>query len=421
MTSEVWVWAWLPGGMVPTLAGRFQHESVRDRYRGRFVYGKSYLSNANALPLDPLQLKLADRTYETVNLQGFFGPLRDAMPDDWGRYVIDRQHGEQSELTGYLLLSRGDHIGNLAFSAAQDEPPQDPQLPGFEIIEDARALLRGLEEGRPIDEALARIVRPNTALGGARPKLTLQDEGKQWIAKFPANSDRGAPIAQIEAAMLDLARRCGVNAASARAVHGDVLLVERFDRTLMQAADTQGWRRDSFLSAQTIFYSNAELQAYAVSGSYPRLALEMAKFSEELGPDREELYRRMVFNCCISNTDDHDRNHGFLAADTPGRYMLSPAYDMVPRRHNTRRREHAMGIGNDGFVATRRNLLSSAASFGLSNAEAEEILGLVQARVSENWKDAMFQQGLTEDQSREWSQCFVPLLEDLDPPTGRRV
>lgn len=94
--------------------------------------------------------------------------------------------------------------------------------------------------------------------------------------------------------MLELARACGIRSANARVVEGDILLVERFDRA--RGANGEGWRRDAFLSAQTIFHANVEVQRYAVSGSYARLAREMAKFSECLARDREELYRRMVFN-----------------------------------------------------------------------------------------------------------------------------
>jgi serine/threonine-protein kinase HipA len=355
MTSEVWVWCWLPGDITPTLAGRFRHARVPGAglptYRGEFVYGRRYLADPDALALDPLQLRLADRTYETARLEGFFGPLRDAMPDDWGRYVIDRIHGPQQELTGYLLKAGGDHIGNLGFSASREEAPKPRALPGIEVLESARAVLQGLEAGRPVDPALTQMVRPNTGLGGARPKITIEHQGRQWIAKFPAREDRGAPIARVERAMLALAARCGVRTAHAVVHDGDILLVERFDRAL--AADGQGWRREAFLSAQTIFHANPAVQAYAFSGSYSRLSLEMARFCDELSNEREQLFRRLVFNCCISNTDDHERNHGFLASDQPGRYLLSPAYDMVPRRHATQRREHALGIGRDGFVARR--------------------------------------------------------------------
>ncbi len=414
MTSDVWVWSWLPGDTRPTLAGRFRHTrlpgGVPARYRGEFVYGRTYLANPDALPLEPLHLRLVERLYETATLEGFFGPLRDAMPDDWGRYVIDREFGPQDDLTGYLLRGSGDHIGNLGFSASRDEMPPSRPLPTRDILEPARAVLQGLEEGRAIDPALRGIVQPNTNLGGARPKLTIEHEGRQWIAKYPASQDRGAPIARIERAMLVLARACGIRVANAQVVHDDILLVERFDRA--RSADG-GWRRDAFLSAQTVCHANVEVQAYAFSGSYPRLALEMAKFSEALAQDREELYRRMVFNCCISNTDDHERNHGFLAGDAPGRFRLSPAYDMVPRRHATVRREHALAIGADGFVATRRNLLSECATFGLQAAQAKAIVDEVEATVRAGWARTLRDEGLREDQVQAWSTCFQPLPDSL--------
>jgi serine/threonine-protein kinase HipA len=415
MTSEVWVWSWLPGDTTPTLAGRFRHTrlpgSMPLRYRGEFVYGRSYLANPDALALDPVQLRLVDRPYETAALEGCFGPLRDAMPDDWGRYVIDREFGPQEELTGYLLNGTGDHSGNLGFTSTRDQPPETRPLPGYDILEPARDVLEGLESGRPANPAARGIVRPNTNLGGARPKITIEHEGKQWIAKYPARDDRGAPIARIEKAMLALAGACGIRTANAQVVHGDVLLAERFDRH--RSADGTGWRRDAFLSAQTVFHANVEVQAYAFSGSYSRLALELARYSESLAEDREELFRRMAFNCCISNTDDHERNHGLLASDNPGQYRLAPAYDMVPRRHATRRRKHALAIGTAGFVATRGNILSDCRAFGLSRARAEDLLAQVQATVLAGWQAVLTAEGVAETEIQRWAACFAPLPEEL--------
>lgn len=416
MTSEIWVWAWLPGDTTPTLAGRFRHAKLpgggTPRYRGEFVYGRSYLNNPDALALDPIQLRLVGRAYETAALEGFFGPLRDAMPDDWGRYVIDRMYGPQAELTGYLLRGGGDSIGNLGFSTAPDQPPETRPLPGWDILEPARLALQGLEARRPVDPALVGLVRPNTNLGGARPKLTIEHQGRQWIAKYPAQEDRGAPIARIERAMLVLADACGIRSANAQVVAGDVLLVERFDRA--RGADGTGWRRDAFLSAQAVFHANVDVQAYAFAGSYARLSREMARFSEALAADRVQLYRRMVFNCCISNTDDHERNHGFLAGDTPGLYTLSPAYDMVPRKHATRRREHALAIGEDGFVATRRNILSDCAVFGLHREQAQEILDEIEATVQARWRQVLLDEGLGDEEAEDWAGCFTQLPDTLE-------
>jgi serine/threonine-protein kinase HipA len=139
----------------------------------------------------------------------------------------------------------------------------------------------------------------------------------------------------------------------------------------------------------------------------------MARFSEALAADREELFRRMVFNCCISNTDDHERNHGFVAADMPGRYRLSPAYDMVPRKHATQRREHALVIGADGYIATRRNLLSECTTFGLQRIQAQAMVDDIEERVQAGWKRALLEEGLSEAQAQDWATCFRPLPDAL--------
>jgi serine/threonine-protein kinase HipA len=139
----------------------------------------------------------------------------------------------------------------------------------------------------------------------------------------------------------------------------------------------------------------------------------MAKFSDALAEDREELFRRMVFNCCISNTDDHERNHGFLAGDMPGRYRLSPAYDLVPRKHAAARRDHALALGADGFVATRRNILSECATFGLKPAPAEEILDEIQGIVQSEWHRCLIAEGLSEEESQDWARCFTALPQSL--------
>ncbi|MGE4240503.1 HipA domain-containing protein [Ramlibacter sp.] len=141
---------------------------------------------------------------------------------------------------------------------------------------------------------------------------------------------------------------------------------------------------------------------------------QQGKFGERVAADRQELFRRMVFNCCISNTDDHDRNHGFVAGDFPRGYVLSPAYDMVPRRHGTVRHEHALAIGREGFIATRRNILSDCARFGLARDEAEAILEEVQAEVSRGWVGALRRHGAGDDDVEHWRPCFVPLPQHYD-------
>lgn len=424
MISEAaFVWTHLPGDVLPTLCGRFSQElNASGVATGKFVYGKSYLSNPDALALDPVGMPLASKEYATTSLRGVFGPLLDAMPDDWGRYVIDRTAGEQRFPIGYMLKSSDDAVGHISFSASQGAAPagHDAKAIGMNLLPHAREILLGLEQGKPVPSELALKVRPNTALGGARPKLTVEHEGELWLAKFGSTRDPlDLPYAKIEAAMLDLARRCGIEGVQAEVVLGDVLLVRRFDRQRVYAAQGSGWRRDSFLSARSVFHANLQTQPYVFAGSYARLAKELQRYSSRPAADQEELFRRMVFNASISNTDDHERNHGLLADDEPGTYRLSPAFDLVPTIHATRRRYHAMTLGGGESMATRGNLLSDCTSFGLGRPDAEAIIEKMQACVAANWEACLKKQGVPQAAINRLEACFrgIPESEEVDDST----
>ena len=127
MTSKAaFVWVYLPGDVQPTLCGRFSHElTAAGLGVGQFVYGRSYLANAQALPLDPFVLPLVDRHWDTTAQRGLFGVIDDACPDDWGRYVVDRQHGKQTSPVDYLLKSQQDRVGALVLhvpNRRRDDP-----------------------------------------------------------------------------------------------------------------------------------------------------------------------------------------------------------------------------------------------------------------------------------------------------------
>jgi serine/threonine-protein kinase HipA len=397
MTSEAYVWVYLPGDTRPIVCGLYTHApTAAGTPVGTFVYGRSYLANPDRIPLDPVALPLRPATFSTTVLNGVFGAINDAMPDDWGRYVIDKLQGVKEFPVGYMLATLDDSIGNLAFSAASTDAPSSFLPIGMDLLPAAREVLMGIEQGQPVPKALEGRLRPNTAMGGARPKLTVEHDGRLWLAKFPSSrDDQSLPDAKLEAAMLALGVLCGINTANAQVVLGDVLLVERFDRAWVDGPEP-GWRRDSFLSARTIFNASARDQTYA-AGGYGRLATELVRYSADPQSDQKALFRRMVFNVCISNTDDHDRNHGVLADDQPGFYRLSPAYDLLPRQHSTLR--------------TRENLLADGAKFGLSPTEAEVIVKEVELGVALHWHDCLSAQGLSASAIDRLKSCFggIPL------------
>lgn len=404
MTSEIFVWAYLPGDVAPTLCGRFEHGTSAAGPTGVFAYDTSYLQNPSAIAVDPIALPLRAQQFSTTLSNGVFGALLDAMPDSWGRHVIDTGDWREDFPARYMLYTAGDAVGNLAFSPSRDEPPVPKRSIGAEDVGLARAVLYDLEKHpKLVFRDMVEWVWANTAMGGARPKLTVEKDGRLWLAKFPSRHDHELlPMAKLEAAMLDLARRCGIDSARAQVVDGDVLLVERFDRG---PVDRNGMaRRDAFLSARTLFECTGT--RFSVTGSYPGLAAALSRYSCQSAQDQVELFRRMVFNALISNTDDHDRNHGLIADDLPGTFRLSPAYDMVPRKGSTRSRHQAMIVGKEFYLATKSNLLSDCEAFGLRQRNAEEIYEQVAEQIAANWRESLAAQGVADKAIAIVEGCF---------------
>lgn len=417
MISSVYVWVHLPGDTQATLCGRFTHSAAdRNTPVGSFLYAKSYLANPSAIALDPIALPLIAKEFTTTALRGVFGALLDAVPDDWGRGVIDRIHGVQSFPSGYMLHTMDDAIGNVTFTATTSRKVEK-EFPGTEILSDARSIALDLERGKTISPELASRFQINTAMGGARPKVTIAHDGCLWLAKLPSRKDNPLlPTAKLEMAMLALGDACGIQCAQGLVVLDDVLLVKRFDRAWVDPetrkdASTSGWRRDAFLSAKTVLASVPESFRSQYSESYVRLAQLLTRYSADAAADKIELYKRMIFNALISNTDDHERNHGILADDLPGTYRLSPAYDMVPRLHNTARRYQAMVVGAGQAIPTEENLLADCFAFGLSTSQASIILADLTHKVGYHWRDCLVQQGLSIDAIERISPCFANLPE----------
>lgn len=408
MTSEAFVWIHLPGDLTPTVCGRYQHMSTAAGPVGNFVYGSSYLKNPDAIPLDPISLPLRPQEFLTTNSSGVFGALMDALPDDWGRYVVDKVHGQQEFPIGYMLRSSSDAIGNVSFSSSPKDVPISHRPIGHDLIDVAREVLLDIESGKEVPAELVGKVRANTAMGGARPKLTVEKDGRLWLAKFPTRKDDPTlPVAKIEAAMLDLARLCGIDSAIAEVVRDDVLLVERFDRGPVESGG--GTRRDGFLSARTLFESSGK--RYGYTGSYVRLATELSRYSCQGAKDQMALFRRMVFNVLVSNTDDHERNHGLIADDLPGSYRLSPAYDIVPRIHGTTLRHQAMIIGGGSSEATKENVLEDCGAFGLYRDQASDVFEDISRKIESNWRDCVAAQGIGEIGLTRLERCFSGIPE----------
>jgi len=407
---ECYVYIALPSATDLVTAARFELTTDRSGIPlGRLVYGKSYLERADAVPFDPVELKLAPRVYETTAMQGVFGSLRDAAPDSWGRRVIERRVGRSQlgELE-YLLHAPDDRAGALAFGLDARPPAAHDRFNQTIVLEKLQAIADAIvaDKELPTDPAVSQaeeLLLVGTSMGGARPKAVVEDSDGLWIAKFNRPDDAWNH-ARVEHAMLSLARSCGIAVGESRTIcvgGRDVLLVKRFDR---EKSET-GYRRARMVSALTLLRAEDSPQARD-RWSYIGLVEELRRISAEPKRDAAHLFRRMCFNALISNTDDHPRNHAVIAEARD--WTLAPAYDLTPTPLvSLERRDLAMICGDQGRYANAQNLLSQSGRFLLPGEEASGIVESMRSRVKGSWHDVARGAGVSEKDCERIAGAFA--------------
>lgn len=306
--NECFVYMTLPGQVEFVTAGRFVLEADRTGVPvGRFVYGKNFLANPDVVPIAPLDLELGTATYRTTNLNGMFGALRDSSPDYWGRRVIERHAGRArlSEID-YLFYTPDDRAGALEFGLVPEPPPPKREFKKTLDLDELLTLADAVIADEEIaDSPEARQVEDlfpiGTSTGGARPKTVVEDMDGLWVAKFNRPDDRWNH-ARVEHAMLELAMACGLMTSHSRVqtfVDRDVLLVKRFDREKTGGCNL----RARMIGGLTILRTE-DTHRQRDRWSYVLLAEESRRICSDPGRETAELFRRMVFNALISNSDD---------------------------------------------------------------------------------------------------------------------
>lgn len=401
MTSErgCYVYIVQPGGTEFVTAGRFVLSQNRDGISvGTFFYGKKYLSRSDAVELDPIELRLSTQKYNTARLNGFFGVIRDAMPDYWGRCVIERNVGQQRLMEfDYLLEGPDDRAGALGFGLGV-EPPAPSRVFNktiqLDVLQElAYSIMNNTSNNDPIAaRQVQELLLAGTSMGGARPKAVVEDKGSLWIAKFSSPHDRwNQPI--VEHAFLNLAKLCGLQVAESKLCvvsDKDVLLVRRFDREKTEC----GYRRHRMVSALTLLKSEESPVARDL-WSYLLLADEIRRCTDTPKSCLHELFSRMCFNAIVSNLDDHPRNHALIA--TNHHWRLSPAYDLTPTSIIAQdARFLAMSCGQYGRLASYENLLTSHGRFLLTKKEATTILDGLIHTVKQQWDSCLRRAGASE-------------------------
>ena len=408
--AECFVYITLPGETTPVTAGKYVIQHDRSGLpRGLFVYGKSYLDRSDKVPIDPIELKLSERTYVTRLLKGMFGAFRDSGPDHWGRRIIERHTGkpELGEMD-YLLFAPDDRAGALGFGLKQTPPFPLRKYNQTIDLERLQKIAAAIINGEPLPnepdrEQVQDLLLVGASMGGARPKAVVEDHEGLWIAKFNRDDDKWN-CARVEHAMLMLARACGLTTGFSTVVQvgeQDVLLVKRFDR---EKTD-KGYTRARMVSGLTLLRAE-DTHTSRDKWSYPLLVEELRRISASPGKDAEELFRRMCFNALISNIDDHPRNHALIAKEYDWR--LSPAYDLTPFTPiSIERRDLALICGDAGRRANATNLLSQSSRFLLEKDEASVLLDNLQKQIKSTWYETARRAGVSEIDCEKISGAFV--------------
>jgi serine/threonine-protein kinase HipA len=409
--KQIWVYADWEHENQPFLMGILKADAVRGKEIFSFSYDINWLEKGTALLLDPGLVFYPGPQYNPDDKPNF-GLFTDSSPDRWGRVLMERREAFNARKEGrrptkllesdYLLGVHDRYrMGGLRFKTDPDGPFLDddasmpaPPFTSLRSLEEASLQFENADasEDPAFTQWLSLLMSPGSSLGGARPKASAVDpQGQLWIAKFPSIKDE-RDTGGWEAVVNDLAIRSGIHTAEGQA--------RRFTRDyhtyLSKRFDRNGGRRIHFASAMTLLgYTDG---ADAASGvSYLHMAEFIMRHGAQTNADLEELWRRIVFNICISNSDDHLRNHGFLL--TPKGWILSPCYDVNPVPLSTGLHLNITEFSNDLSLDLAREV---ASQFRVNKEKQVSIIERITIIIS-HWQEAAMRIGIkkTEIQSME--------------------
>lgn len=406
MDREVLVYVDLNG--VPHLVGRLWARTRKNKEGATFEYDAAWLEHRERFPLEPA-LKLGPGPFHTAADMPMFGALGDSAPDRWGRALMrrmERRRAEREKQTprtlqeiDYLLQVDDEaRQGALRFAETEGGPflreEGAKRTPPLIDLPDLLSAAERVAEDKETEEDLRLLMAPGSSLGGARPKASVRDkDGHLAIAKFPHRDDDYNTVVW-EAVARTLAQKAGIPVPEARIEtigNKPVLVLRRFDRREGQ--------RIPFLSSMSMLDARDHQ-----TRSYMEIADALRQHGAAAADDIRELWRRIVFNILISNTDDHLRNHGFLYSGPTG-WRLSPAYDLNPVPVDVKPRILTTAINEDDNTASIDVAMSVAPYFELDDARARADAGTV-ARAVATWRDEAARHGLTKEEVARMASAF---------------
>lgn len=412
---EIEVHAHWAGLAEPTLVGILYATPIRGKEVFSFEYDHNWLTSSYAQALDPA-LQLFPGPQYAPKSQNNFGVFLDSSPDRWGRFLMKRREAQLSREekrfestlmeSDYLLGVYDEHrMGALRFRTSPHGPFLDnnkklasPPWTSLRELEQASFEIEkdDADKNPNYSKWLQMLIAPGGSLGGARPKAGVVDEHSHlWIAKFPSNNDE-YNIGAWEMIAYKLAKRAGVIMPEARLEKFNspyhTFLSKRFDRTL-------NGERVHFASAMTLLQRTDGDDA-SNGANYLELAEFIARHGAQPDQDLEQLWRRIVFYICISNVDDHLRNHGFILQPTG--WILSPAFDINPIANGDGLKLNISETDNSQDLELARDV---AKYFRINHARANVIIEEV-ISATKQWRQEATLIGITSNEQDRTARAF---------------
>lgn len=365
-----------------------------------FEYSNEWLQETQfAYQLDPDIFYYSGRQYPNKNEFGIFA---DSCPDRWGRALINRRERIEAKrenrkprelhTSDYLLgVYDETRMGAIRFKTDKEgeflSNDSEVAAPPWTTLRSLEEASRNFETDENFlnDKWLKQLIKPGSSLGGARPKANIEaPDGSLWIAKFPSKNDEWN-IGAWEKVTHDLAKMCGLDVPESKletfSKLGSTFLVKRFDR--------DGKKRIHFSSAMTMLGKTDGAGAEDGDGY-----LDIVNFIKAYGSspkkDLLELWKRIVFNMAVSNTDDHFRNHGFILTNTGWR--LSPLYDVNPTPYGD---ELSLNVNSNDNRISIDLAVESAVYYNIDKATALKTANEIVKTVNANWERLAKQYGLS--------------------------
>ena len=396
----------------PILIGILYVNSLKGGESYSFEYDREWLKKTSLkITLDPELMPYSGRQYPFGKT--IFGLFSDSSPDRWGRVLMNKRERILAEKEGrkpaklydsdYLLgVYDETRLGGIRFKTepngaflSDDKETAAPPWASLRTLEEASRNFEN-EDIALSEKWLNQLIRPGSSLGGARPKATVIDPKEQlWIAKFPSRNDENDSGAW-EMVTHDLAEICGLHVPEAKLEKfsklGSTYLVKRFDRILN--------KRVHFASAMTLLGKTDGASA-AEGTSYLDIAAFIKSYGAQPKRDLIELWKRIVFNMAVSNTDDHLRNHAFIF--TENGWRLSPLYDVNPVPYGD---ELSLNVDEADNSINIDLAIETAVRFGLSRTDATNDAKDILVIVRENWEKLAIAYGLSRRLIEEMRPAF---------------